>query len=197
MNTPHSEENHKWTNMVHQKAQEAIYPTIFNNLCRGMVERISWQEIDFRTPEGEYLDGELKIDRIALVKLQGIGFPFHFTIQERFRSVEQNNEYFDITVAERCANSDSPSEVYNMAAELFLYGYYNESKGTFERAVLTNASYLKIHILHDMLADKKFEPKKHRGQNKYFVTVPMEYLIKNNLTLWYSEDLNNKYREEN
>ena len=183
--TPHNEANHRWTDDVHLEAQTKLYPDIFSVPPKWL----EFDSVDFSTPEGEILDGRLKIDRITTVKYGGLaaGENHLYTIQERFRSVQQNPNYRDITIAKVCQNSNELSEFYNCLAQLFVYGYYDEVTGIFERAVAVNVFNLRYFLMHEHI---DHSTRVHGTQNKRFATVPYKDLINiDKIIHWASDDV--------
>lgn len=183
MRTPHSKENHKRTDRAHLAAQDLLYPQIFQ--CPR--EWMTFESPSFTdTERGRVLDGELKVDRVVHIQRPDFEHEFEFTIQERFRRVQENQPYRDITIAEECLNSGTPSELYNCHASFFLYGYYDKASNTFERTVAVDVFYLRYFLMHRHLT---YTTRTHKTQNKRFATVSFEDLINNKLIFWASPDV--------
>lgn len=131
MTTPYSKDNGDFSNVAHRCAQKQLYPFIF-----GVTqERLSFEDTLLELNErGRVLDGEMAIDRIVKIKVDGLRLPLVFTVQERFRKPKYLSSQ-DITVTEWNKVTGKPSELYKIAANIFVYGYFDPSKQNFLDAV--------------------------------------------------------------
>ncbi|HUT43318.1 MAG TPA: hypothetical protein VMW95_03185, partial [Desulfobacterales bacterium] len=122
MPTPYSLKNRAFTDNIHMIAREKIYPYLFG---------VQPEEIEYCYPaELEYLDLNFAIDKILKVKRrQGrTKYKFTYTIQERFRPPECYEKYKDITITLENTITGQPSELYKIAAQVFVYGYVDNEE---------------------------------------------------------------------
>lgn len=121
--TDFSKENSSFSNNAHRAAQRIIYPSLFNV---GM-DRLHFIDTTIETgSKGDYLDGTLGIDRIVGVDAN-LRMPLLFSIQERFRK-SKYDRYQSLTITEWNPESNTPSELYKIIAQYFVYGYYGSGK---------------------------------------------------------------------
>lgn len=177
--TYYNEDNGDFSNVAHSSAQEKIYPLIFDN-----------KKLDFSDDtllehgkRGEVLDCEMGIDRIVKVH-SSFKRPFLMTVQERFRRPKYSR-YKDITVTEWNHESDSPSELFKLTANYFLYGYYDEYNNEFADALFINIPDLLTCIINDDINyDRNFNSK-----NQSFLSIKYKELYQNNLISFRLKDL--------
>ena len=157
--TPYSTANGTFTNSAHALARSFIYPDLFG------VEpwRVRWDDdTQVCTSErGRFLDGELGIDRIALVDGDGLKAPLRVTIQERFRRPGYFGRFHDVTITEWNPQSNTPSELYKICADLLLYGEYDQERNAFGQWVAVKVLPVKLWLL--TLRDAEIE--RLRGVN--------------------------------
>lgn len=122
MRTYYSENDAEKSNIAHTLARKIIYPKIFNVPQKSLVFEDTLLSIGSREAA---LDGELAIDRVVGVSVDGYRQPIKFTIQERFRD-PQYQKMQDVTITEWNCSTQQPSELYKMAATMFVYGYWNK-----------------------------------------------------------------------
>jgi hypothetical protein len=179
--TPYTESRGDFTNRGHVAAQRLIYPVLFgtdaahlhfeSTLVRGGDER------------EKLLDGELGIDRIVRVEVSGQSWPMVFTIQERFRSVEQGN-FSDVTLTESSDCGKRPSELYKIIAGLFVYAVFDEKNDAFLNVRVVDVPKLLLAVTHGRL---KFTcvPTKKNQRMACFETRDLE----KNGTLLFTRDV--------
>ena len=122
MRTPYSTQNAEDSNKAHMAARSLIYPKIFDLPA----DKLEFEDTLLHHNErGMVLDGEMAIDRIVNVTArQELKQPVIFTVQERFRK-PKFARYKDLTITEWNNNSNLPSELYKITANLFVYGYFD------------------------------------------------------------------------
>lgn len=147
MGTPYSIDNKAFSDKAHLAARQQVYPHIFK-VGNG---KIAYEEQgDISTPRWGVLDGELGIDRLVKVTVGGLRMPLTFTVQERFRNTGYKHKQ-DITVTEWNRTTNLPSELYKIAADLFLYGYFDANGNRFADAICINVPSLKQSIVNKLV----------------------------------------------
>lgn len=77
--------------------------------------------------------------------------PLRLSVQERFRRVQDLDRYGnEITITEWNLASGQPSELHKLAAQLFVYGFYDDSRDVIVRA----AAFSIPAILTGMIAGR-------------------------------------------
>lgn len=134
MPTPFSDDNKDFTNVAHNAARRDIYPALFPHAHYiSFVEQLDVKE----DAVWSMLDGKLGIDRIAEVYGGTAAHPLTFTVQERFRRA-QYASYRDVTITKFNTETEMPSELHKLGAQLFIYGYYDDSSDKFVDFVVIN-----------------------------------------------------------
>lgn len=134
--TPYSEDNQEFSDIAHMSARLSIYPKLFK--CDGSA--ISYESANVADGgRSAILDGEMGIDKIVNVSVETLRAPIVFTVQERFRRIE-NKRFTDITITEFNHATGRISELYKMTAGVFVYGFFDESTQRFERWVAADVN---------------------------------------------------------
>jgi hypothetical protein len=116
-------------------------------------------------------DGEMAIDRIVKVKVERLKYPLSFTVQERFRQNGEMQKYMDITITEWNNVSDLPSELYKLAANIFVYGDYDENTDQIEAAIAFDVP----RVLYSLATlDMPFQRSYNKRSQQHFVTIKIE-----------------------
>ena len=169
--------NADFSSRMHELAREMIYPKLFS---RGK-DLIRYDENTTMgsSERGNVLDGEMGIDRIVRLSVEGLKAPIPFTIQERFRTWEYEPRQ-DVTITEWNHDSNLPSELYKMQANIFLYGYANQSQTGFLDALAISTVGMMTS-----LAERKMPYSRWTNQkNQTFIAITFERLEKAGLVLW-------------
>lgn len=168
MRTPYSSKNAKFSNDAHAAAQSLIYPRVFGLPLQNLEFEDTLLNLNKR---GEALDGQMAIDRIVKVTARaGLKQPLTFTVQERFRK-PHFLKYQDITITEWNHNSNLPSELYKITANIFVYGYFDGVK--FLDYIAANVTSMLSGICNNTLAyTRKPNPK----NNQTFIGVKFSAL---------------------
>jgi len=142
--TPYSKDNAAFSEQAHLAAQNLVYPNIFKT-TRDKLTFESTLVND--SAKGAVLDGDMAIDKIVKVAAVHNLFkhPIQFTVQERFRRMEFM-KWGDITITEWNNHSGLPSELYKLAANLFVYGYYDPATNSFGDAIALSVTDLLIKL---------------------------------------------------
>ena len=158
--TQYEAHNAAFSQQAHEVAQQLLYPSIFG-VPRS---RLSFEDTLLGQSErASVLDGEMGVDRIVRVMVEGLKAPLLFTIQERFRRPEYAR-YRDITVTEWNHASSMPSELYKINAGLFVYGYYDDCCECFVDAIVVNVFDLLLAVAK---GDVYYSRGRNRKQQKF------------------------------
>lgn len=149
--TPYSTKNQSFSDAAHRCAQELIYPQLFQCKKANMTFETANVADGGRSA---ILDGEMGIDKIINVKVETLRAPIVFTVQERYRRIE-NNRYTDLTITEFNHATGRAGELYKMAAGIFVYGFYDDQLGKFERWVAVDVNKMLHGIVTGKLKYKK------------------------------------------
>lgn len=169
-NTPYSKENAEDSNAAHLAAQSLVYPHLIG------VKRELLEFVDC-TGEGakdRILDGEMAIDRMVKITVNGLKAPITLTVQERFRKMAFS-KWRDITVTEWNPASNLPSELYKLTAGLFVYGYFDGASRSFGEVIMVNTSALLLAIAQNGIVYGKAQNPRSR---QFFLTFKFNDLIK-------------------
>jgi hypothetical protein len=187
--TPYQKENGDYSDKSHQLAQALIYPSLFDTSA----ENITYEEDTLLTESarGAVLDGEMGIDRVLRVTVPGLTGNIPFTVQERFRRPEFHG-YQDLTITEWNHNSNLPSELYKIRANIFIYGYGNHplDPSGFIEAIAINTTQLLVKISRREIPYTLKQNKK----NQTFLAFSFDSLEKSGVVLWHKKDLSEPVR---
>lgn len=172
--TPFSNDMKAFSDEAHMAARKLIYPKLFSTLETNITYA---KQEDIMTDRGGALDADLSIDRVVKVSVSGLRMPLVFTFQERFRSPYYAG-WQDITLTEWNPASNTPSELYKISANFFLYGYYNKVSKTFIDAINVNVPNMMLSIVTKQL-DFKRDTNKRTAQP--FLCVKFDALHKANV----------------
>jgi len=126
-----------------------------------------------------YLDLNLAIDRIVNVVGPASPIPMSFYFQERFRKPEWR-WCGDVTITTYNRESGERSELYKLAAEYMVYGYYDGTTDRFVEAFVFWTTRLKRRVNTGKLEYTQSVNKK--GQE--FATIPISRLRKEGILLF-------------
>ncbi|MBT9143017.1 MAG: hypothetical protein DDT29_01416 [Dehalococcoidia bacterium] len=161
---------------AHLAAQKQLYPNIFKRPFGDLKFIATTLGISKKT---DILDGEMGIDRMIEVTVNGFRKPLLFTVQERFRSPEYA-KYKDITITEWNNVSGLPSELYKINAGIFVYGYYDSQSAVFLDAIVVETARLLF-----LLAVQQVHYEKRRNKRQQdFITIPFSDLKRGGAVLW-------------
>lgn len=142
MRTEYSQGNQKFSDIAHEAARSLVYPQLFG--CeenRLHFERASVGE----GGKQQILDGEMAIDCIVKVDVDGHPFPLEHTIQERFRRPRYRG-FRDVTITKVNNASGVKSELYKMNCGLFVYGYYSEDESSFGEVIVVDVPKFLVQL---------------------------------------------------
>lgn len=151
--------NKEFSDKAHTAAQQLIYPEIF----KCSLKKLEFETIRFERSERERtLDGKEAIDRIIRVEVEKLKAPLSFTVQERWRRMGYTN-WKDLTITEWNYESNVPSELYKIKADLIVYGYYDEAKESFGEVIMVAVPDLKLALVLDSLPYTREKNKKKQS----------------------------------
>ena len=169
--TPFKKSNKDFSDAAHESAKINIYPLIFK--CSPGDLFIETTTIG-NGERAEILDGQMAVDRIIKVRVDGLRDKIQIPFQERFRE-PRFAQYRDITITEWNVNSNLPSELYKIQAHYFLYGYYDIDKDIFIDVININVAILLKNICEkNLIYSRKINPR----SNQPFITIKFDDLFK-------------------
>lgn len=173
--TPYSKDNKAFSDEAHMAARTLIYPHLFQAEAANITYE---QQGEITTPRWGALDGDMSIDRIIKVSVNRLRHPVTFTVQERFRNTWYSHKQ-DITITEWNNNSNLPSELYKIQANLFLYAYYG--MGVFVDAICVNVTDLLMAITRQTV---DFSDHPNTRTNQMFIGLKFDALHKAGLVVY-------------
>lgn len=181
MATPFSQGNQDFSDLAHEAAQSLIYPKVFG--CDRSLMAFSRASVS-EGGERAILDGQMAVDRLVAVTVPGLRGPVEHMVQERFRRTKYAH-YRDITITEWNCDTNQKSELYKIKAGLFLYGYFDESRGEFGEVIVINTSALLFAISTGSLNIGR--PRKNERSNQTFVSFSFADLHRAGVVEWDSK----------
>lgn len=173
--TPYSKNNKAFSDEAHMAARTLIYPRLFKTDATNITYE---QQGEITTERWGALDGDMSIDRIVKVTVGRLRQPLTFTVQERFRNTWYSHKE-DITITEWNNNSNRPSELYKIQANLFLYAYYG--MGTFVDSICVNVTDLLMALVQKTI---EFGVRPNTRSNQTFLTLGFDALHKAGLVVY-------------
>jgi len=172
--TRYDKDRQAFSDKGHVKAQTMVYPELFS----VRPEQLDFTVID--EEEQKKQDYTYGIDRTVKVEVARLKDKLSFTAQERFRH-PKFIDYQDVTITEWNNNSNLPSELYKIHADLFVYGYYDPVTDNLIEAIVFHVSPFKM-----MLAQGKINYFRGCNQkNQSFITVKFDALKKSGLVVFH------------
>lgn len=165
---------------AHLAARREVYPKLFGT------DNIEYEDTTLKTGlRGEILDGEMGIDVIVRPSHPELRSNLSFYIQERFRRPSYN-AYGDVTLTEFNHASGEPSELYKIAADYLVYGYFDEERTSFSDAVAVDVARLKLALQHHKIS-KTIQTNK---KNQSFMCFTLADLEKAKCLMWQPKSKN-------
>lgn len=140
--TPYSKSNQSFSDSAHALAQTDAYPLIFGD------SQLSFEPLP--PEQARTLDADMGTDRHVRVHVHGLRAPYSVLVQERFRR-PKFADFQDITITEWNHNSGQQGELYKIKAEMFLYGYYDETANQFIEVIAFAVLPLKVKIAQGLI----------------------------------------------
>lgn len=145
MKTEYEAHQGDFTYRAHLEAEEQIYPKLFNT------DQIVYEDTTLKTGlRGEILDGEMGVDVIVKPHNPSLDANLSFYVQERFRRPSYST-FRDITFTAFNHASGEPSELYKIAADYMVYGFFDEDRNSFSDVVAVDVARLKINLQHNRI----------------------------------------------
>lgn len=136
MQTEYSQRNQDFSDKAHAAARSLVYPKLFK--CDE--SRLTFESVSVSDGgENAILDGQMAVDRLVKVTVDGLRHPIQHTVQERFRRPGYRS-YRDITITEWNNASNLPSELYKIKCGIFVYGYHYENENRFGDVIAVDVS---------------------------------------------------------
>jgi hypothetical protein len=175
--TPYSKNNKAFSDEAHIAARTLIYPRLFKTDAANITYE---QQGEITTARWGALDGDMSIDRIVKVKVDDkrLRQSITFTVQERFRDPGSAWRQ-DVTITAWNNNSNLPSELYKIQANLFLYAYYGA--GAFTDAICVNVTDLLMAIAQKAI---DFDDRNNPRSNQTFFAFKFDALHKAGLVVY-------------
>lgn len=135
MSTVFSQKRYEFTKRAHAAAQRQFYPLMFPG------------GITFEDTTKTVQDLDYAIDCQLSVVIPDLRAPIRLSVQERFRN-PSGEGYGDITVTEWNLDTNEPSEIHKLGAQMFVYGFYDEAKDHIRLAVAVDVALLQWALAH-------------------------------------------------
>ena len=172
--TRYDRERQAFSDKGHLKAQSMVYPELFN---------VGRDKLDFTVideEEQKKQDYTYGIDRTVKVEVLRLKDKLSFTAQERFRH-PKFIDYQDVTITEWNNNSNLPSELYKIHADLFVYGYYDLPSDSLIEAIAFHVSPFKMRLAQGKVDYLRGS----NDKNQSFIKVKFEALKKSGLVVFH------------
>ena len=160
--TQFSRDNWDDTHAAHMAAREQFYPKLWPNALR----------LQFVDVTGAVEDLKYGIDCIVAVTVAGFRAPLKFFIQERFRKPGYQS-FKDATITEWNTVTGLPSELHKIAAQIFVYGYYDRPTNRILGALAINVPQMIREIGEGRL---QYERDERSSKDQDFIAVKWEDL---------------------
>lgn len=168
MRTPFDDANKELTDKAHEAAREQVYPHLFASEDVDLdVKTVA----DGSSHEHDVLDKRLAIDVIVHATPPQFEQSIPVYVQERFRRPEYRHHQ-DITITKFNNKSGEVSELSKIAAQQFIYGYYEPKLDEIQEAVCINTTVLLRQIADGVLGTG--EDRNDKAQD--FITVTFDEL---------------------
>jgi hypothetical protein len=162
-------ENDAFTRRAHRKAKREIYPRFLPN---------DYVMVDLFGTDRDYYDDE---DYEVRVFREELDKPLTLSIQERFRRVKYE-EYREVTIA--ASYEDMQLHLSDSAADLLVYGYYDDKAGELGETVVVSVSELKYGIAR---GEVDVQMQNHGSKKHIFACLPIQDLIKSGACVLHSD----------
>lgn len=166
----------------HKLAEHVLYPRVFGTRRKNLKFR------NCRVNSGDRLesvcDGQLKIDCLVYEKSDvRWRTDFRWAVQERFLDAKRYTSHPDyITVTEFNTLTGRPSEVYAGHFDIFLYGYVDDSSGTFYNSIAVEGFRLRDGIYSGAIEGVRDNNGGEKQQD--FIKIPYGELLRVDAVMW-------------
>jgi len=166
MNTPFDGDNKELTDEAHAAARTQVYPHLFaSDDVELEIENVSVDDSDAH----EILDQRLGVDVIVRATPPGFEQSVPVYVQERFRRPKYRHHQ-DITITKFNNKSGEVSEFSKIAAQMFIYGYYEPALDEIQEAICVNTTVLLRQIVDGELGNGERQNPKGRD----FITITFD-----------------------
>jgi hypothetical protein len=176
MRTKFNRDNKDFSDFAHEAAQSQIYPYLFEGDSEINITSVAMNN----DAESKKLDLQYGIDVIVEINVPKLNSTIPVYVQERFRRPKWRDEQ-DITITRHNHASGEPSELSKIAAQQFIYGYYEPTLDEIQEAICVN-----VPILLRKIADGKLlcgEQQNPKEQD--FLTIGFEELHEEGATVFH------------
>lgn len=150
-------EHSAFSEAAHQAAVSQVYPDIFPGAPEETVVVKSPSHLS--TAEEQMFDLRFKIDRVFEAEFDDLRGSVPISVQERFRHPEYQR-YRDLTITEYNNDSDAESELHEILANIFVYGYYDADEDVIVEAIIVNLPTLFLALANrDIEYSRNTNPK--------------------------------------
>lgn len=162
MTTPYDKGNASFSERAHLAAQRQVYPGWFR------------EPVTFEDCVGTKRDLAYAIDRQLAVTVPDLRAPLRLSVQERFRRPRYQG-WGDITITEWNLISGQPSELHKLAAQLFVYGFYDPTADVILEARAFNVARILIAISN---GEVHWDREQRAGRDQSFISLQIRDLVK-------------------
>lgn len=161
--TAFSGENFSFTQKAHLAAQKQFYPGLWPGAAVSF--------IDTTKAEADLVYAVDCIAEVSLPDVEARG-PVKFYIQERWRR-QSFSTWRDLTITEWNLQTNQPSELHKLGAQVFVYGIYDQKE---DRIVSALAVDIVRMQLANVRGELKYIRKKRGGGDQTFIGIEWDHL---------------------
>jgi hypothetical protein len=170
MKTRYDPDRQAATDAAHVAARRDIYPCLFPGASLAYECHSAWTDERARRYDAEFaVDITVSIAAPERLRLE---HPIPIYVQERFREPGMLR-FDDLTITVWNGASDSPSELYKLAADYLAYGYYDSAADHFADWLVINVASVKRALALGELP-AQFVP--NNGKRQSFIGIPFKAL---------------------
>lgn len=185
MKTRFDDANKEFSDFAHEAACSQVYPHLFKSEVDVEVTSVAMGEGD--ASGSKRLDLRYGVDAIAEADIPELGSTVPMYVQERFRRPKWRDEQ-DITITRHNHASGEPSELSKIAAQQFIYGYYEPTLDEIQEAICVNVPVLLRKIADGtLLCGEQQNPKEQD-----FLTIGFDQLHKKGATVFHIDRTKSK-----
>lgn len=151
MKTVFSPERFEFTKRAHLAAQGQFYPLMYPH---GV-------EFEDTTKTAQDLDYAIDCKLAITLPDESFRAPISMAVQERFRDPKEMH-WGDITITEWNLASGQPSELHKLGAQMFVYGFYDDTNDRIVFATAIDVGLMQWALSHGYI---KYERRKRGDQS--------------------------------
>lgn len=162
--TAFSGENFSFSSKAHKAAERQFYPKLWPDCTINFTDTTKAAE-----------DLVYAVDCIAEVSLPDLDAraPIKFYIQERWRRPSFRQRFTDMTITEWNLRTNQPSELHKLAAQLFVYGFYDERQDQIVDGYAIDICRMQ-HC--NALGELKYQRRRRGNGDQLFIAVEINHL---------------------